>query len=57
MFTLEERHSKIYALYDFSLDELYWLLEYIPHEDLMAKDAKMTINELEQLKFEGKQVA
>ncbi len=57
MFTLEERHSKIYAMYDFTLDELHWLLDYVPHEDPFAKDIKQSINQLKQAEFEGRNIA
>ena len=57
MFTLEERHGKLYAMYDFTSDELNWLLEWIPHNDELAEDAKRIINELKQAEFGGRQIA
>jgi len=57
MFVLEKRHEWIYAMYDFTLDELEWLIEYIPHEDEFAKDIRQAINEMKQSKFEGHKVA
>ena len=57
MFTLEERHGRIYAMYDFTLDELCWLLDFIPHADEIATDARRAINEMKQAEFEGHNIA
>jgi len=54
VFTIVERRGELYAMYDFTLDELKWLLEYVPHNDSFAKDLSQGIHQLEQAEFDRK---
>lgn len=48
MFTIEKRNGTAYAWYDFTIDELYWLLPYIPESDDFKKKLWEGIELLEQ---------
>jgi hypothetical protein len=49
---IEKANGRTYAGYNFSLDELYWLLAYIPEND----DFKKTLWEgIKLLEAEGEQ--
>jgi len=37
MWKIERAYGRTYAWYNFSLDELYWLLAYLPEKDDMKK--------------------
>ncbi len=52
MFTIEERHGTVYAMYDFTLDELEWLLSLVPHKDGFARDIQQGIIQLKQAEFD-----
>lgn len=57
MWKIENSGNKIKIWYDFTLDELYWLLPYIPEHDDFKKELWKGIKLLEDMKERRKQNA